>query len=486
MYRLRRLISQRLAVSVISILFAASALGWILTELIPGDLPYKLQEYRLEWGNTAVKAVMFLKLYDPFHSFWYRGVLALFLTVLLLCMVARAGSLFRRTFRISIPRSLDESGGNPSFVIKWGYPAGSAMGSKDPVRHYGEMYGKEQEAGSEAMEKGFSIVRSVLGSSGYSVAGRSAGGTVIFAAVAGRWRHMGNFLFHSGLLLITAGGIIGSFLGSSEMLYGKAGDVLPLYRSDYSIRVESFSIITSSGMQITDYISKLSVLDAGGNVVKSTDIEVNHPMRFGGYNIYQSSYYVDDEDFEWAKLRILMPGDPVPAVLMMRPSEEVAVKRTGYTVTASSFFPDFRMSARGPYSRSSEMRNPALQIALNGPGGSRSGYLFLKYPHFNTEFKGFGSMVLEDIEPVYYTGLQISSNPGAPAFIAGIAAASLGLLFLYILDYRRIEGSLDRTGLTMVASAARWKMSFHTQFEKIERRLREEIKSMTGSIAREL
>ncbi|MHC4072944.1 MAG: cytochrome c biogenesis protein ResB [Planctomycetota bacterium] len=41
---------------------------------------------------------------------------------------------------------------------------------------------------------------------------------------------------------------------------------------------------------ISDYISELEVTDKEGKVVAAKDIEVNHPLRYGGYHFYQSSY----------------------------------------------------------------------------------------------------------------------------------------------------------------------------------------------------
>jgi len=40
---------------------------------------------------------------------------------------------------------------------------------------------------------------------------------------------------------------------------------------------------------ISDYISKLQIIE-GGKVVAEKDIEVNHPLRFGGYHFYQYDY----------------------------------------------------------------------------------------------------------------------------------------------------------------------------------------------------
>jgi len=45
-----------------------------------------------------------------------------------------------------------------------------------------------------------------------------------------------------------------------------------------------------TGGPIRDYISELEVIDEQGKVLAKKDIEVNHPLHYGGYHFYQSSY----------------------------------------------------------------------------------------------------------------------------------------------------------------------------------------------------
>ena len=104
------LISQRTAVVTISILLGACAAGWIMTEFFPPDLPYRREFFRQRWGDTALSWIETLKLYDPFHSFWFSGVLALFFVVLLLCLATRWKGMISKSFRVTVPRKLAEAG----------------------------------------------------------------------------------------------------------------------------------------------------------------------------------------------------------------------------------------------------------------------------------------------------------------------------------------------------------------------------------------
>jgi len=72
------IVGQRFAVFVISLLFAATAAGWLLTELFPRDFSRNIEIYRESWGGPAVTASQWLRLDDPFHSAWYTALLVLF------------------------------------------------------------------------------------------------------------------------------------------------------------------------------------------------------------------------------------------------------------------------------------------------------------------------------------------------------------------------------------------------------------------------
>jgi cytochrome c biogenesis protein ResB len=53
---------------------------------------------------------------------------------------------------------------------------------------------------------------------------------------------------------------------------------------------------------ISDYISELQIVE-GDKVVAEKDIEVNHPLHYGGYHFYQSSY--DDKAMQYTVLQVV-------------------------------------------------------------------------------------------------------------------------------------------------------------------------------------
>jgi cytochrome c biogenesis protein ResB len=138
--------------------------------------------------------------------------------------------------------------------------------------------------------------------------------TAGFATFRRLIRAPGLLLIHAGCILILAGALQGSNAGLKihNRLFGTdkiqtggmvifEGDVenrillessglikeLPFY-----IKLKDFRIEYYKPESVRDYISDVQVVK-DGNVVAEKTIEVNHPLHFGGYHFYQSSYDAD-------------------------------------------------------------------------------------------------------------------------------------------------------------------------------------------------
>ncbi len=465
------LISHRFAVVVISILLGSSALGWIMSELLPPDLPERLPEFQARLGETAVRLILSLRLYDPFHSFWYQAVLALFFLVLFLCILTRWRRFLRGMLRTPMPSDPSELiGRDPHMEILFEHIGGRGNGDRSG--------GSIRED-----DKNILLERTLryLRRKGYRAAPGEDGGRIFFSAVRGRSKFAGNFLFHIGILVIAAGGMIGSLWGGTAFVHGKAGDLLPLPGIRDSVLVRDFRILTTERGEIRDYVSTVSVIGADGDTILTNDIEVNKPLRHDGLNIYQSSYYVLENEFEWARLGIAS-GDGKPGMIELRPGETYGIEETDLSVRAIRFLPDFRMGEQGPFSAGMNMGNPALEIEIRGDDRAERGWLFLEYPKFNSKFDYPVRALLVDIGPIFFTELQIGYNPGEHVLLAGFALATVGLILLYTLNYRVLGGFISDERLVIAAVSYRWKVSFFDEFTRIGAGLEKELtRSLRGA-----
>lgn len=478
----RPIISYRFAVTVIAILFGASALGWILTELIPPDVPYRRELYRVRWGEGWLWVVEHLGLYDPFHTFWYRAVLALFFVVLVVCLLTRWRRLALRTFRDEPPadaRALAKR--EYTFTATWHDLRKQSMDRADLLDEMEHRYGPAERLDPPRLARAFGRIAAALRRRGFRVSQTEAAGAIRFVAVAGRWRYFGNFLFHLGILVITVGGMLGSFWGDTEILYGTEGDILPLSGTPYAIRVEGFEVVMTDQLAVKEYVSSVSVIDTSGARLLTTTIEVNKPLSFEGFDILQSSYYVDDETFGWARIAYALGDGSAESVVRLEQDETFTFGEVPLELRARRFLPDFKMGPGGrPYSETPNMYNPALEVELTGADGTRTGWLFLYHPRFSTKFDLPVRLRFVDVAPVYYTGLQISTNPGSAAFLTGIAVATIGLVLLYLFNYRCLKGVVDAERLVIAGTGYRWKVSFGEEFEKVSAALVEALSGREG------
>jgi cytochrome c biogenesis protein len=280
-------------------------------------------------------------------------------------------------------------------------------------------------------------------------------------------------LFHIGILAITIGGVVGSFTGWREMVFVREGSSVPFPREGaLSLRVDDFAIIQTERMEIKDYISTVSILDARGSVVLSGKVEVNHPLKVRGRRVFQSEFRIDENEFSSARIAYVTRDGARNGSIDVTPGVPASVSDSAITLTALRYFPDFRMSQSGPYSASGYPSNPALEVEVASHGGVERGWLFLNHPDFNKRFSAPVDFVLSRCEPLFYTGLEVTSNPGAPLLFIGFALATVGLMLMYLCNPRILKGIATSDSIVMAGVESRWKASFEKELSEVREALR--------------
>jgi len=120
----------------------------------------------------------------------------------------------------------------------------------------------------------------------------------VFLLERGRWRPLGPYLIHVGLLLILAGGLFGKFWGVDGQLPLDQGEVASTFQAgprtekplNFQVRLDKFQVAYyEQGGTPKEFRSDLTFLKDGREVLQAT-CRVNEPVSFGGLTFYQASY----------------------------------------------------------------------------------------------------------------------------------------------------------------------------------------------------
>jgi len=206
-------------------------------------------------------------------------------------------------------------------------------------------------------------------------------------------------------------------------------------------------------------------------VKKQKIIEVNHPLKYDGFNFFQMSY-----GFDWDRTKVgleIISGNSAVRQLTLKVGEKVQLD-SSLTLSLLNFIPDFTLDPGGrPTSRSAEANNPAALVLVTREGTPvYQGWLFYYHPESNQIQQQSGlelAISLKKFEAPLFSGLEAASDPGLNLVWLGCALLFLGLLACFYLNYRQMVIGL-RPGEKPVFSAH----SRHNQttfYQELERLL---------------
>ena len=429
---IRFLSSVKLAIALIIIIVVLSILG----TLIPQDRT--AEEYAGRYGGLA-PVLSLLQLTHLYHFFGYIALLGLLALNTVVCTLTRLGPKLRKTFRPSLEAE-----------------AKGLLSAKD----------------SSSIKTGLSLeqtalaMRRALAARHYQTREKTREGRIV---VFGRKKVLGWFgsdIVHLGLLVILAGAILSSLTSFRTFLTLEKGKTQPVPRAGFEVRLDRFDTdYYPDGQNVKDWKSRLTVI-ANGHDVLTEDIEVNRPLAYRGFVLYQSSYIQDTKSpqlvFEVQEFETLGPAGAVMRV-PLRPGQSATVGQTGLTLSLLRFEPDFIRDEGGLItSRSGELNNPAAQVNLSRNGESLvSGWIFARYPEFSMTHRSQASrakVAFRDIRPSIspdYSIIEAARDRGVPLIWAGCALLMAGLFIAFYWPTREVRFLLEgKMGQTEVAAAA--------------------------------
>jgi cytochrome c biogenesis protein len=408
----------------------------------------------LRWLDAA-------QLTDVFHSWWFVTLLGLLCLNIVLASIDRfpgAWRYFSKPYR------------RPDAHFLTGLP----LHAEIPVR--------STQSGLEAAERAFRRLRMKPQHVG-------AGESFSLYAERHRFARLAAYVVHLSLLLILGGGIVDAVWGyrgyMSLTLDGKSNQIdmrdgtkktLP-----FTVRCEGAGQENYADGSPRRWWSRLTVLE-NGREVKRKEIEVNEPLVHRGLRFFQSGY---GSTGEVGSIRLLAVSKKDPAdsrELVLHPGESVALD-ADHSVQLAAFVPDLVINGNRIESRSDQPNNPAIQLSIASRlAGESKMWLFANYPAFSHPSNAPYDFKFQDLAMGYFTGLQVSYEPGQWAVWAGCIVMGIGLMMAFYFVHIRywavpVDDGRGRLVLWIGAAASKNREQFEERFRLLVKEIEQELQA---------
>ena len=394
--------SVRLTVTVLLSLATTSIIGTVIPQ------NQKMDAYLHAYGPNLYRLFSVLDIFDMYHSWWFRLLLVLIGINIVVCSLDRLPGVWRivvkaPVFKLSrfqnalLQRHVD-------------------VPSIDPIQPLLE----------KALSRYIGTVRNERVPNGYCLWSEK-----------GRWTRLGVYGVHLSVVFLLAGGLMGSFWGFDGEVNIPEGQTVQKIRLSnsgqsiqlpFEIRCDKFSVSFYDSGVPSEYRSTLTILEKGMPVL-TRDIIVNDPLRYKGVNLFQSSYGN-------------LPSENVLLSFTSRATGmEYRIKTAmGQTVSLPEGLGTFTMTA---FSREHSFMGHAVGDAFVGrltpsAGEARDVVLPVKFPSFDRMRKGDVIVAVAETETRFYTGLQVTSDPGVWVVYVGFLLMIVGCIVTFFMSHQQV------------------------------------------------
>ena len=445
--------SLKLTIGLFIIIAVAAILGTVIPQQYDGG------ESIRHLSPGLVKAFESLQLFDMYHSIWFiilMGLLSLNLTVCSLNRFPTSWKLFRKT--PSLDRSRPFENLSPDRVL-------ATEKERNEV-----IFGVER-----LLLKRYKRVRR-----------KDTANTTFFYGEKGAYSHFGIYVIHASILIVIAGAIIGSLLGFEAFVNlpeGESTNTVHLGRQkviknlDFTVRCDKFSIVYYDNGMPKEYRSDLSFLK-DGDVIHQGPLLVNHPVTVNGIRFYQASYGSIPGD---QALITIKKGNEEGTTITARLKDSLHLKEKDATVKILRI--EENLMSMGPavlISIQSPERNMRFWV-FKDIERIKQGIpdLFKKVPRFNPGLFEPYYFKLNEIEKKYYTGLQLSHDPGVSIVASGSSLIIIGFLITFFSSHKRfwvrVDGQEGKSRISVAASSTRDPVGLMRETENLMRHLKSMI-----------
>lgn len=433
--------SIKVSIFLLIIITLATTLGTLIPQ---GRSVEAYTEKYGDWAPFLIKSGI-TRLYQ---SPWYLFLLLLFFINIIVCSLTRIKKKFTQAFK---PQIMTEERKLETLSLKKTFTCPQSV--------------------SQAEKR----LKEILSSRGYKVKEQSTQG-IFFLLARKRFSGLfGSDIVHLGILIVILGGFISGAAGFRENIALAAEETKSVPGTDFFLKLNRFETHYYRDRSVKDWKSTLSLIK-NSKIIMTKTIEVNHPLSYKGFVFYQSGYGWDWRNPEVELVMERKTENPFSESIRTIVGEKKSIKEKEIEIDPLYFVPDFVLTEENKVTtRSLEPNNPALYVKISEKGEIVfAGWLFLKYPEFNTrnsQGDSFLSVEFKDLKAEPYSIIQIAKDPGVPFIWAGCFFVMTGLFLAFYFIPRQLRFLIKKenqyTRVSAGGTAAKAKDSFKREFDKI-------------------
>jgi len=433
--------SVKLTVVVLLSLAATSIIGTLIPQ---NEDPAR---YYQVFGEVWYRIFHVLDVFDMYHSWWFQFLLLLLTVNVIVCSFDRLSATWKIVFAK-----------NPSFQAS----------------RFQRLSQKEEFFSDRSQEKLEAMLGPIVARRfSDSIVEKTNKSTFIFGE-KGRWTRLGVYAVHLSVVLLLLGGLIGSIfgfdgfvtipegesVGSVQLRNGNAA--IPL---GFEIRCEDFSVSFYDNGMPREYRSSLTLLEGGQAVVKK-DIIVNDPLRYKGINMFQSSYGVLSPKEVTLNFESLESGMNYKKTVKLGEQTDIPEGLGKFVI---------RDYANNYNFRGQDIGEVFLGVLVQENTAPTEILIPARFPGFDKMRNGRVAVSVQNYTPLYYTGLQVTKDPGVWVVYSGFILLIVGCFVTFFMSHQRVcvevAGSGNKSKITVSGFSNKNKLGMQQKVTQLSKKL---------------
>ena len=258
---------------------------------------------------------------------------------------------------------------------------------------------------------------------------------VAFFAETKRWTRLGAYIVHFSILLLLLGVILGALLGFKGFVQIPEGETIDtveirknskIEKLGFQVKCNKFNVSFYDNGSPAEYKSDITIFENNKQILRK-DIIVNDPLRYKGITFYQSSY--GTASIKQVIIAITNSKTKKTYTKKISQGQEIVLpekrgKFIFYKFVNSYNFHGHNLGATflGKYIDNNEKVSKII--------------IPLKFPLFDKMRKGYFLFKIKEMEKKYYTGLQVTKDPGVWYVYTGFIFMILGCWITFFLSHQ--------------------------------------------------